>query len=405
MTIPCCEIITIGTELLLGQILDTNTQYLSQRLVETGIDVKYKTSVGDNMEDIIEVIKIAKNRSDFILTTGGLGPTLDDLTRDAIAKVAKVRLEFREELLDQIKEVFDRLGYTMTENNKRQAFIPEGSIPIPNSLGTAPGFIKEIDGTPVICLPGVPRELKYLMENQIIPWLRKKYSLNKEIIYYKVLKVVGTGESKVDRLIGDIIRQTENPEIGLLASAGEIKVRVVAKAKDKKEAELLINPVVNKIKERLGKKIYGEDSDLFEDVVSKLLEKKGLTLSILETFSGGKAAQKLILAPCQSLLETRIINNKELLGQMIDKEISSVNKEISFDLAKKIRDISKAKIGLSIIGFPVKKGSDFLVRACASVVGDNIKSSYIWTMGGDLSFIQERGAIIGLNTLRLALIN
>lgn len=405
MTIPCCEIITIGTELLLGQILDTNTQYLSQRLVETGIDVKYKTSVGDNMEDIIEVIKIAKNRSDFILTTGGLGPTLDDLARDAIAKVAKVRLEFREELLDQIKEVFDRLGYTMTENNKRQAFIPEGSIPIPNSLGTAPGFIKEIDGTPVICLPGVPRELKYLMENQIIPWLRKKYSLNKEIIYYKVLKVVGTGESKVDRLIGDIIRQTENPEIGLLASAGEIKVRVVAKAKDKKEAELLINPVVNKIKERLGKKIYGEDSDLFEDVVSKLLEKKGLTLSILETFSGGKAAQKLILAPCQSLLETRIINNKELLGQMIDKEISSVNKEISFDLAKKIRDISKAKIGLSIIGFPVKKGSDFLVRACASVVGDNIKSSYIWTMGGDLSFIQERGAIIGLNTLRLALIN
>ncbi len=405
MRIPTSEIITIGTELLLGQILDTNTQYLAQKLMEIGISVRYKTSVGDNIEDIVEAIRIAKDRSDLVLTTGGLGPTLDDLTRDAVAKVAGVELKFREELLGQIKEIFDRIGYKMTENNKRQAFVPEGSIAIPNSLGTAPGFIKEINGVPIICLPGVPRELRYLMENQIISWLKKRFSLDKEVIHYKVLKVVGTGESKVDRLIGDLIRQSKDPEIGLLASEGEIKIRIATKAMNKDEAEAIINPVANEIKKRLGKKIYGEDNDMFEDVISRLLQERELTLSILETFSGGRAAQKLTFVNCPAFLEARVINNKKLLEQMIGKDITSIDKEVSFDLAKKIRDIGRAKIGLSIVGFPIKKGTDFLVRACASVAGDGIRASYLWTMGGDLSFIQERAAIIGLNTLRLALIN
>ena len=399
------EIITVGTELLLGQILDTNTQYLSQKMLEIGINVRYKTSVGDNIEDITEAIKIAKNRCDLIITTGGLGPTLDDVTREAVAKVAGVKLEFKKELLGQIREIFNRLGYNMPENNKRQAFIPEGSIPIPNRLGTAPGFIKEIDNVPVICLPGVPRELRFLMENEVIPWLKKRFSLGKEIIQYKVLKVVGIGESKVDRLIGDVIKNSENPKIGLLVSDGEIKIRITARAKDTGDAYSLIKPVVEEIKKRLGKKIYGEDEDIFEEVIESLLKERDLTLSILETFSGGRAAQKLFLISSSRLIEVRVINDKRILEEMIGKEIRNLNTEISFDLAKKIRDISGAKIGLSILGFPIRKGPDFMIKAYAAVTGEDINTSYSWTMGGALSIIQERGAIIGLNTLRLALIN
>ena len=398
------EIITIGTELLLGQILDTNTQYLAQRLAEIGINVRYRTSVGDILEDIVSAINIAVNRCNLVITTGGLGPTLDDLTREAVAKSAGVGLEFREELLKDIIEVFDRIGYTMTENNKRQAYVPEGSIAIPNKLGTAPGFIKEIKDVPVICLPGVPRELKYLMENEVIPWLKQRFSMDKEVIYSKILKVVGTGESKVDRMLAEIVKGCENPEIGLLASEGEVKIRLTARAGSKEEAELLVKEMVEKIKKRLGKKIYGEDNDIFEEVICKLLQNKGLSVSILETFSGGRAAQKLVSCGCPSLLEARVITNKELLENMAGKRIESVEREISIDLAEKVRHIGGAKLGLSILGFPLKKGHDFLVRACAAVSGDGITTSYMWTMGGDFLFLQERAAVIGLNTLRLALL-
>ncbi len=398
------EIITIGTELLLGQILDTNTQYLAQRLAEIGINVRYRTSVGDILEDIASAINIAVSRCNLVITTGGLGPNLDDLTREAVAKSAGVGLEFREELLKDIIEVFDRIGYTMTENNKRQAYVPEGSIAIPNKLGTAPGFIKEIKDVPVICLPGVPRELKYLMENEVIPWLRQRFSLDKEVIYSKILKVVGTGESKVDRMLSEIVKGCENPEIGLLASEGEVKIRLTARAGSKEEAELLVKEMVEKIKKRLGKKIYGEDNNIFEEVICKLLQNKGLSVSILETFSGGRAAQKLVSCGCPSLLEARVITNKELLENIAGKRIESVEREISIDLAEKVRRISGAKLGLSILGFPLKKGHDFLVRACAAVSGDGISTSYMWTMGGDFFFLQERAAVIGLNTLRLALL-
>ncbi len=398
------EIITIGTEILLGQILDTNTQYLAQRLAEIGIKVRYKTCVGDNLEDIVSAINIATSRCDVVITTGGLGPTLDDLTREAVAKSAGVKLEFREELLRDIIEIFDRIGYTMTENNKRQAYVPEGSIAIPNKLGTAPGFIKEINGVPVVCLPGVPRELKYLMENEIIPWFKQRFSLAKKVIYSKVLKVVGTGESKVDRMLSEIVKGYKNPEIGLLASEGEVKIRITAQASSRQEAESLVGQVAEKIKRRLGKKIYGEDEDVLEEVICKLLQERDLSISILETFSGGRAAQKLVSCGCPALLEAKVITKKEFLESLVGKKIESVERDISIDLAEKVRHISGAKLGLSILGFPLKKGPDFLVRACAAVSGNGISMSYMWTMGGDFTFLQERAAVIGLNTLRLALL-
>ena len=167
--LPTCEIITIGSELLLGQILDTNTTYLAQELGKIGVTIRFRTAVGDELEEIVEVLKCAVERCDMVIATGGLGPTLDDITREAVARMAGVELEFRQDLMDQIEQIFRRAGYQMPDNNRRQAFVPTGSQAISNPVGTAPGFIMEVNERPIICLPGVPRELKYLMNQEILP--------------------------------------------------------------------------------------------------------------------------------------------------------------------------------------------------------------------------------------------
>jgi len=172
---PTCEIITIGSELLLGQIMDTNTAYLAQELGRIGAATRFRTSVGDRLEEIIEVIRGAVERCDLVITTGGLGPTLDDLTREAVARAAGVELELKPELMEQIVAYFARIGYRMPENNRRQAYVPAGSEVIPNPVGTAPCFVTEASAKPVICLPGVPRELEYLWGRQVAPWIRERF--------------------------------------------------------------------------------------------------------------------------------------------------------------------------------------------------------------------------------------
>jgi molybdopterin-biosynthesis enzyme MoeA-like protein len=205
---------------------------------------------------MIEVIKSAADRCDMVIMTGGLGPTLDDLSREAVAKAAGVSLEFRQDLMDQIEQIFRRAGYKMSENNRRQAYVPAGSQAIPNPTGTAPGFICDVDQTPVICLPGVPRELEYLTAKEVIPWVQQRFGLHGKRLTYRVLKTVGIGESKVDTLIGDLIKPGENPEVGLLASQGEIKIRIAVKATSENEIDAIISPVAEEIKSRLGNKIF-----------------------------------------------------------------------------------------------------------------------------------------------------
>ena len=302
---PTCEIITIGSELLLGQIMDTNTTYLAQELGHIGVNIRFRTAVGDRIEEIAQLIGDGTERCDMVITTGGLGPTLDDLTREAVARVAGVELEFRQDLMDQIEQVFRRAGYQMSENNRRQAFVPKGSHAIPNPVGTAPGFITEVDGKPIICLPGVPRELKFLLGREVTPWVRQRFNLAAHIITYRVLKTAGIGESKVDRRISDLMGSAKNPEVGLLASMGEIKIRIAARARDLSEAESLIRPVEGEIRSRLGEKIFGQDDETLQGVINAILAEQGLTLSILETFTGGFAALKLhqlpsSMSPCLS---------------------------------------------------------------------------------------------------------
>ena len=400
-----CEIITIGSELLLGQIVDTNATYVAREMATAGISVRFKTSVGDRLEEISDIIRSAVKRCQIVITTGGLGPTLDDLTREAVADAADVSLIFKKDLMEQIEGIFRRYGYGMPENNRRQAFIPEGGIAIPNPVGTAPAFIKEIDGRPVICLPGVPRELKYLLKTAVIPWIRKRFNIKDDTVIYRVLKVAGLGESAVDKLIGDLIRPRENPEVGLLASQGEIKIRIAAKARGEKEALALIEPISTELQQRLGKKIFGMDKETLEGKVDSILDENGLSLAILETFSGGMAAQRLHAVPSKRLLTSRVIPNARDFTDFIEQKNMEVHAENCLAAARKTARTHGVDVGLALLGFPETREGGYILKACAAAWGRNLEKCFSWEMGGDIATLQTRGAIIGLNTLRLALMD
>jgi nicotinamide-nucleotide amidase len=384
--------------------MDTNTAYLAQELGRIGVTTRFRTSVGDRLEEISQVIRSGVERCDMVMTTGGLGPTLDDLTREAVARVAGVDLEFKQDLMDLIEEYFQRVGYRMPENNRRQAYVPAGSRVVLNPVGTAPCFIAEVDGKPIICLPGVPSELKYLWDHEISAWIRKRFGLADQKVTYRVLKVVGLGESGVDRLIGDLMGVGKNPEVGLLASSGEIKIRITATARDDSETEALIRPVEEDIRSRLGKKIYGIDDETLEGVIDSVLLQKGLTLAILETFTAGMAAQRLYQIPSFRLLDSRVIPDQERLLRLLGKGSRSLDIETASTLAQKVREMAQADVGLSIVGFPEKNEESSAINSFTAAIGDGFEKDFSWYMGGHFRILQERGAVTGLNTLRLALL-
>ncbi|MDY6881180.1 MAG: CinA family nicotinamide mononucleotide deamidase-related protein [Thermodesulfobacteriota bacterium] len=401
--LPKCEIITIGTELLLGQIIDTNSTFLAEALGRTGVMIHFRTSVGDRLEEMDQVIRNAVERCDMVIITGGLGPTLDDLTRESVARTAGVELEFRQDLMDRIEEMFTRAGYQMPENNRRQAFIPAGAEAIPNPMGTAPGFVKEIDDTPVICLPGVPRELRYLLDHEVLPWVKKRFDLDDHLVTYRVLKTAGISESKVDRVIADLMEPGRNPEVGLLASQGEIKIRIAARAVNEEDAWALIQGVEEEICARLGEKVFGRDTDSLEGVVDSLLAERGWTLGILETFTGGLITQKLHRLPSRQLVEGYVINRRNGLSRYLDDGDFSPEEESALSVSRGFKNKGLFDVCLVVIGFPIKKEKDYALRGTVAVIGEGMEETFDWDMGGALPTLQERGSVIGLNTLRLAL--
>jgi competence/damage-inducible protein CinA-like protein len=289
--VPLAEIITIGTELLLGEIVDTNSQYLAHSLRNLGIDVRRITTVGDNINRIVEVIRQASERCDIILTTGGLGPTVDDPTREAVAQAVGVKTEYHPELWEQIEVRFRKFGRIPTENNRRQAFIPMGATAIENPVGTAPIFFFKHDSFMIISLPGVPREMEFLMDHVVIPILHQNYDLH-EIIQTRVLHTVGVGESQIDHLIGDL-EELNNPTVGLAAHSGQVDVRITAKADSLESAENLIIPIDNMIRERLGDCIYGIDQDTLEQIALNSLVKQHWTLAVVEAGLNGILIRRL----------------------------------------------------------------------------------------------------------------
>lgn len=288
------EIVTTGTELLLGEIADTNSTYIARQLRDVGLNLYFITSAGDNQERIAKVIDTALNRSDVVISTGGLGPTVGDVTREAVAQATGRKLILDERLLASIETFFARRGFTMTENNRRQAQIPQGAIPLENPVGTAPCFIVEDPRGIVISLPGVPREMEYMMVNVIMPYLKQRLGL-KQLIKTRKLKAAGIGESAVDALIADL-EQSSNPTIGLAAHPGQIDIRIGVKADSEAEAKAMIDEMETRIRERVGEYIYGTDDDKLETAVVELLRKRGLTLAVGEVATGGMISGRLSLS-------------------------------------------------------------------------------------------------------------
>jgi len=286
------EIITTGTEILLGEIVDTNAAWIAQQLREAGINLYYKTTVGDNEQRVCDVLSLGLSRSDVLIVTGGLGPTADDITRQAIATVTDAPLYLDEGAVETLKAQFARFGAKMTENNVQQAYIPEGAIIIKNPVGTAPGFIVESEKGTVIALPGVPREMKRLMEDTVLPYLRERNG-NVGIIRRRVLRTIGIGESTLDSEISDLMAGS-NPTIGLAAHTGQADVRVTAQAESADAAEALIDKMEATIRERVGRYIYSTTAgEKFATVVARLLQEHDATVSLAETNTAGKLARQL----------------------------------------------------------------------------------------------------------------
>jgi nicotinamide-nucleotide amidase len=333
---PVAEIITIGTELLLGETVDTNTRYIALALRDEGIDLYRTSTIGDNVERISTILREGLQRADIIITTGGLGPTVDDPTREAVAMALGVETEFRPELWEQIQERFLRYGRVPTENNRRQAFVPKGALAVENPVGTAPAFICEPGEHAVIALPGVPREMEYLMQNQVIPYLRKRYEL-RGVIKARVLHTSGVGESQIDERIGDL-ELGSNPTVGLAAHAGQVDVRITAKAETETEADELIRDVDMELQSRLGKWIYGVDEDTLEGVALKNIADRGEGLTIVEAGLDGLFIRRLAK-----------VGDPFVGGEML---ASSPTPELLFNLTKESCQSKNASVGVGVLLIP-----------------------------------------------------
>lgn len=288
---PSAEIITIGTEILLGEIVDTNTRYIARTLRGMGVDLYRTITIGDNADRIAEAIRHSMQRAEIVITTGGLGPTVDDPTREAVAKAAGVELEFREELWEQVVLVISRYGRKPSENQKRQAYVPKGAIGIPNPVGTAPCFIVETERNAVLSLPGVPNEMEHILHESMIPYLQKRFDLD-EIIKIRILHCAGLGEGMIDEKIADL-EMLSNPTVGLAAHTGVVDIRIAAKAKNEAEADESIARIENQVHERLGDVVFGADEDRLEDVVLNAVAKRGWTLIGVESGLDGLLARKV----------------------------------------------------------------------------------------------------------------
>lgn len=383
------EILMIGTELLLGQINDTNATYLGQTLADNGIDLYQKTTVGDNRARIVEALNRALDRSDVILCSGGLGPTEDDLTRECVAEVVGEPLEYHEEIFDLITSMFARYNIPLTENNKKQAMVPRNGTVIDNPNGTAPGLMVECDRGMIFCMPGVPRELKPMLENSIIPLLRDRFNLD-SLIHYRVLHICGIGESRIDQIISDLMTDLQNPTVGVLASPAKVRIRIAAKANSKAEADKLIDPVDAEIRNRFPNLVMGVNDDTIEGVVNELLLERDWKLAVVETASGGGIGQLFTAIGAQSYLGGRIYPLEALdLGNIA---------QLSIDLADHCMLELSPDCTLSVVSDPAAG------ETLATLFHPHGKEEWILGRTGRSIEMQDRIAVLALEHLRRFLI-
>ena len=408
------ELVSVGTELLLGNIVNTNARYLSEKCAMLGLSVYYQTTVGDNEERLAEVIKTALNRSDIVILNGGLGPTEDDLTKETCAKVMGLPLVTDQHTEERLKEYYKgREKEDLPESNWKQAVIPERAVVFDNGNGTAPGLVVEQNGKTVILVPGPPNELYPMMEKQICPYLQKK---NEEVILSQMVKICGFGESKVEEMILDLIDKQTNPTLATYAKQGEVHLRVTARAATEEEAKKLLKPMVKEIKKRFGEAVYTTDEkETLTDVVVKLLKKHELTVTTAESCTGGLLAGTLVGVPGVSEVfrEGFVTYSNKAKRKLLDvskstlKKYGAVSAQTAKEMAKGGVFATDADICVAITGLAGPDGATpekpigLVYIAC--YMNDKVHVEE-FRFKGDRQKIRERSVVQALDVLRRSIL-
>lgn len=401
------EIISVGTELLMGQILNTNARYISGRLADFGINLFYHVTVGDNHDRLKECIRVGFSRSDILIFTGGLGPTEDDLTKETVADYFGLKLELNEEYKQKLLERMAFHGYQCTPNNLKQVMFPcEHCIILPNPNGSAPGCIIEKDGKAAIMMPGPPWEMEPMFEAQVVPYLQRRSSCR---FYSRTLRIFGRGESQVEHDIQDIVDAQSNPTIAPYAKASETTLRITARCADDAEGEELILPVMDAICERIGEFVYSSHGREMHEVCAELLDKNGLKLAVAESCTGGMIASRLISVPGSSswLIEGAVTYSPEAkmrrLGVKAEtlEKYTDVSAETAVEMAEGIRLTSGADIGISTTGYAGPSGApDQIGRVFIGLSTVDGSEAYEFNLKGDREKIRSTASLSALNLLR-----
>lgn len=356
------EILCVGTELLLGDIVNTNAVYLAKELAKLGINVYHQAVVGDNPERLKASLKEALSRCDLVITTGGLGPTCDDLTKETAAEVLKLPMEENAEELQHIKEYFKKINRTMTDNNRKQALIPKGAVILKNGFGTAPGILAENNGKFLALLPGPPREMRPMFDNELAPIL-KKYT--GKTLVSRTIHIFNVGESSVESKLKDLMNSLENPTLAPYAKDGEVLLRVTAAAESTEKGYEMIEPVIEKVRETIGNEyIYGIDVGNLQTALVKALHEKNLKIATAESITGGLVSKRITeVSGSSEVFECGICsysNNikHSVLGvsQETLDTFTEYSAETALEMAKGVRRISGADIGISTTGIAGPNG-------------------------------------------------
>jgi nicotinamide-nucleotide amidase len=409
-----CEILSIGSELTSGQNLDTNCQWLSRRLAELGIPVGWHTTVADDLDDNVAAFRIAAGRTQLVLATGGLGPTQDDLTRDALARAAGVELVFHEESFEQIRQMFARRNRGMPERNRVQALFPAGAEPIPNTCGTAPGLWMRLGDCLVAAMPGVPSEMYVMFENQVKPRL-VALGLGSGVLVQRKINCFGAGESALEEKLFDLTRRGHVPEVGITVSDATISLRILARAANTAEAMTQIAPVERTICERLGSLVLGFEEEDLQDVVLRLLEAKRQTLATAEGVTAGLVAERLGRVPGASgwfrgglvAYDNRLKTEMLAVPQGLLDEHGAVSAPVAEAMAVGCRTRFRTDLAVSTVGIAGPGGGSADKPVGLVYVGlawEGGVASHSWSWIGTRAEVQSRTAKLALNHVRLRLL-
>ncbi len=357
------SIISVGTEILMGEITNTNTVWLSQRLNELGCDVLYHHTVGDNPGRLTHALEVSLKDSDLVITTGGLGPTQDDMTKEVVCQALEDHLEMNEDWLRILYERYEKRGRKMTDNNRKQALLPSRSRMLFNEVGSAPGFVlSDPSGSKTVCcLPGPPREMTWLYREKLEPILQELISRRCDgasVLYARILRTFGIGESSLETALLDLIDGQTDPTIATYAKTGECTLRIASKRADRREAEDAVEEMIAKVRERIGEYIYSENDEELVQVVGRKLIEKGLTISAAESCTGGMFAAKLTEVPGISAVFDRSLVTYSNQAKMEElgvreetlNEFGAVSEETAREMAEGVRRVSGSDIGISVTG-------------------------------------------------------